>query len=97
MQFIDVQNTVVGNTDRAFIIERHQEIPDEYLKSLKDYRDATSKERCTEILRVCSVPPVFYLKWLAEGFDINKESARAIVAKLKREGLDHLIATDKRV
>lgn len=97
MQYFDVKSNVVGNTDRAFIVERFQEIPEEYLKGIKDYRDATSNERCTEILRVCSVPPVFYLKWLGEGFDIHKESARSIVAKIKREGLDHLLTTDKRV
>jgi hypothetical protein len=35
--------------------------------------------------------------WLKEGFDIFRETPRAIVRKLQKDGLEKFIATTKRV
>lgn len=75
-------------------VVREQDIPNWFLDSLKDSR-TSSAQRAVDIHRVCSIPTALVEKWQREGFDVMKEPARAIVARLKAQGYEHFLATDK--
>lgn len=73
-----------------------QDIPQSFLDTLKDCRSA-SAAAAGEAHRVASIPNALVEKWLREGFDVFREEARAIVARLKAQGYDQFLATDKAV
>jgi len=77
-------------------IVRTQELPAWFMDSLKDQRHA-STARAGDTHRVCTVPAVLVDKWKREGFDVMREPARAIVARLKAEGYDAFVATNKTI
>lgn len=81
--------------NRKLVIERHQEIPDDHLKALADQRLASSSAPTGNFMKLCSIPTSVVEKWLREGFDIYKEPAKAIVARLKMEDLNAFMATNK--
>lgn len=83
---------------RDGFIERHQHIDDTYLSALSDDRQAsTSASRSPEAVRVASIPHALVETWARQGFDIYREDARAIVARLRRENLHAFLATDRNV
>lgn len=73
-----------------------QHLPQAFLDSLRADRNASSAP-ATESYRVASIPNALVEKWQREGFDVFRESARDIVARLKAEGYDHFLTTDKAV
>lgn len=77
------------------LITKTQDITDEYIQSLKDARFESKNTRAGEYHRVASIPVILYEKWLAEGYDAMKEPVKKTVAKLKNEGLDYFVTTDK--
>jgi hypothetical protein len=77
-------------------VEFTQEITSEFLQELQDRFVGTS-DPSGEMLCVASVPTAVAEKWLRQGFDIYKEPARAIVARLKAESLDRFVTTSKRI
>jgi hypothetical protein len=81
----------------GLLIEHEQDIPDWYLTDLANQRNASAYGRMGEFVRVASVPEVLVDKWLAEGFDIHRESAAAICARLKAENASKFLTTVKRV
>jgi hypothetical protein len=78
------------NEPDKFIFKKFQDIPDWYLKKLRDQADAQKSNR-KEMRRVASIPVAIVEAWAKEGFDINNESAQAIVARLQREDLGAFI------
>lgn len=93
--FVDHKADLLFQAGELAVV-RTQDIPDWWLESLKDSRLA-SRERAGETHRVCSVPTALAEKWLREGFDVYREPARAIVKRLREQGYDQFIATEKRV
>ena len=85
------------STASNFAIQRNQEVTSEHLDTLRDERTASANTRAKEMHRVASVPVAVVEKWLSEGFDIYKESAKAIVARLHAEDLSAFVATSKRL
>lgn len=78
------------NDPDKFIFKKFQDIPDSFLQRLKDQAEA-QKSNPGEMRRVASIPVAIVEKWQKEGFDINNESAQAIVARLQREDLGAFI------
>ena len=78
------------NDPDKFIFKKFQDIPDSFLKRLKDQAEA-QKRNPGEMRRVASIPVAIVEKWQKEGFDINHESAQSIVARLQREDLGAFI------
>lgn len=81
-------------------VRKDQEITSDFLDDLKDRRFASSQVREKEYMHVASIPVVVIEKWMREGFDIlsDKNITHAdIVDRLKRDGLDGFLATNKRV
>lgn len=93
----DVKTHVSEDVD-GFILKNVQEIPQEYLDELCDYRKAQTKmSRTREYHRVAAIPTIFVVKWLQEGFDVFREPVKAVVRRLKQEGLDAFLTTEKSV
>ena len=92
---LDVHASLVeGAGDRA--IHRTQEIPEDFIQHLKDIR-SESKRPAGEMHHAASVPVAVHELWLRQGFDMFQAPAREIIARLRREGLDDFIVTDKRL
>lgn len=79
------------NEPDTLILKRFQEIPDWYIDRLKDQADAQARQPLKEMRRVASIPVEIVEHWKRQGFDINKESAQAIVARLAKEDMGAFI------
>lgn len=90
----DAEQKPAGLTDLT--VRKDQIITDAFLDGLKEDRMA-SKARAGDFHKVASIPVVVVEKWLREGFDIYRESASAILKKLRDEDLQAFIATEKRI
>jgi hypothetical protein len=84
------------NTD-GLVIQKSQHIPQHFLDSLKEQRVESKRRPTGDYMRVASIPVVVIEKWMREGFDFYNEPAHKIVAKLKADGLDGFLTTDKQV
>jgi hypothetical protein len=90
----DISINFDENTE-GLIIEKSQAIPDEWLQSLKDERFESKNKRTGEFHRAASVPVAVHELWLSQGYDMTKEPIKKTLAKLKHEGLDAFITSDK--
>ena len=86
-----------GDESNPLVIKKTQELPQEFLDSLKAERDASTSVPAGEFHRVASIPTVVYEKWLREGYDAQKEPIAKTLAKLKAEHLDAFITTNKAI
>ena len=77
------------------IIQKQQTITDEYIQSLKDARFESKNRPAGNYHRAASIPVILHEKWLKEGYDCTQEPVRKTVARLKAEGLDYFVTTDK--
>lgn len=85
-------------TEEGLLVSHKQEIPQTFIDECSDWRKAQGRmSRTKEHHKVADIPVIFVHKWLQEGFNIYQEPLTAIVKKLKREGLDHFLTTEKRV
>ena len=83
--------------DHKLVIEHTQEIPTSFLDNLADERHVSSQAPTGDFMKLASIPTVIVEKWLRQGFDVHKESAKAIVKRLCDEELTAFLATNKRV
>lgn len=90
---VDFENDV-GH--QGLIVKHSQEIPTEWLDTLKAEKMSSTARPSGEFHRVASIPVVVYEKWLREGYDPSKEPIAKTLAKLSAESLDHFITTSKR-
>ena len=84
-----------NETADNLIIEKSQHIPEWWVDQLKADRIESSQRPAGEMHRAASIPAIVVEKWLAEGFDVFKEPVSKSIAKLKAEGLDYFITSDK--
>lgn len=96
MQLVTSQVNFDENSE-GLVIEHSQFIDPSYLDSLKTQRADSKSGREGEFMQVASIPVVIVEKWEREGFDFWNAPARQIVAKLKTEGLDYFLTTEKQV
>ena len=92
----DVAHDFKDNVD-GLLIKKHQELPDAYLKNLRDEKIASSGVREKEYMKVASIPVAVVETWLAHGYDIHKMTAKQILNKLRSEDLDVFITTTKSI
>jgi len=90
----DIKVDFQENTE-GLLIQKTQDIPQEHLDYLKAYRADNSSGRMGEYHRAASIPTIIHEKWLSEGYDCTVEPIRKTLAKLRAEGLDYFITTDK--
>jgi hypothetical protein len=79
----------------GLVIQKSQEITQEYLDSLKQARFESKNRPAGEYHRAASIPTVIHEQWLKAGYDCTKEPIRKTLARLRAEGLDYFITTDK--
>jgi len=87
-----IENNVIRvdrATDEGLIFKNFQEIPDSFIQNLRDQQ--ANRRPGAEMRKVASIPTGVVDKWLREGFDVHKESAKAIVARLSKEDLGAFI------
>ena len=84
-----------GDSDRPLVIRHTQDIPDEFLQDLREARIESDRQPMGDFHRFASIPTAVVEKWQREGFDVMKESARAIILRLKSEDLGAFITTNK--
>lgn len=95
-KLVDV-NARLGETFDGLHIEHHQEIPISFTDFLAEKRRELAKQRSGELLHVASVPAVFAVKWMNEGLDVYRAPLKEIIRKIKQEGLEDFLATEKAV
>ncbi len=97
-KFNDVETRLILDTDtRNFNFKKEQHISNEFMDNIKMQRENSFGLLEGEMMSVAQVPALVYERWLKEGFDIMKEPAHAIVARLKQENLDGFLTTKKKV
>jgi len=81
----------------GLLIQHHQEIPQSFLDQLKEARNGSAGRPMRDFERVASIPVSVYEKWLREGYDAQKEPVSKTLAKMRIEGLEYFITTEKRI
>jgi hypothetical protein len=92
---IDIDRSF-DEVDDNLVLKRTQEISPHLLDELAESR-LRSKDRAGEYHHIATIPVIIVEKWLREGFDIYREDARTILAKLRHEDLGAFISTNKRI
>ena len=95
-KLIDSTTTFDDNSE-SLIIQTSQEIPQRFLDRLKEERFDSKHSRAGNYMHVASIPTAIVDMWIREGFDFYNESNKNIVTKLKMEGLDAFLTTDKQI
>lgn len=93
-----IQEDIVTNFEEEgsnLIIAKEQDITDDYIQDLKDARFGSKNARAGEYHRAASIPVILHEKWMAEGYNCMEEPIRKTIARLKAEGLDYFITSDK--
>lgn len=72
-----------------------QEIPDDFLKDLRDQRIDSVGRREGDYMAVATVPVAVYALWMRQGHDPYRWSAKELLKKLRADGLDAFIQTNK--
>lgn len=96
----DVTADLVFGTSGEAAIARHQHIPQSFLDECKAERDfGFAKGALPEAVTVARVPVAVVETWLRQGFNIWDKDVddRAIVRRLRAQGLDHFITTSRKV
>ena len=78
------------------IINRTQEIPDQFLIDNKNLRDGTALDKIGDWMPVASIP-VEVADWMLRelNYDVGREPFKKTVAMLKAHGLDHFVLTNR--
>ena len=79
--------------------KRTQKISQHFLDALKEQRNASTQQKEGDYMRVASIPTVIVEKWMKEGFNIFDQNVNGkdIVKRLKAEGLDAFLTTNKSI
>lgn len=96
MNLLVAQHRVGTSVGEGFI-QFNQEVPDDFLESLKSERLASAAIRANEHHRIASVPVAVYDLWFRQGHDPYKWTARELLLKLNQDGLDSFITTRKAI
>lgn len=79
----------------SLILTNTQVLPDSYLENLRLAREASLSQPMGETHRFASIPQAVADKWIQDGFDFYKAKPSEIIARLKTEGLDCLVTTNR--
>lgn len=78
----------------GLFVKKQQYISDEFLTANAESR-FESKAPSKDYHRFASVPVVVVEQWLKQGFDVYKESPKAIVKRLRAENLEAFLTSNK--
>ena len=94
IKLIDSEFDINFNADGSGVIKHTQQIPQAFIDECRQTH-AASGEKAKDYHQVARIPTILADQWLAEGFDVFRESAKAIVARLKGQNLDYFVTTTK--
>lgn len=94
-QKIIEQQIDFDENSEGLVVIKSQDIPQWWIDDLKEARFQSKFSKAGEMHRVASVPQAVVEKWLSEGYDVHKEPVAKSVAKLKAEGLEYFVTSDK--
>lgn len=97
MHIHDVTHGLLAGPGDELAIKRSQEIPDEFLSSLREEKLDSTRAPAGDWHKVASIPVALYEQWKAQGFDVHKMPARETLKRLRAEQLDAFITTNKRI
>lgn len=89
--------TRIGENVDGLHLNFRQEIPDDFLADLQSERLASATVRAGEFHKVATVPTVCYELWIRQGHDPYRWSAKELLSRLRSDGLDAFIATNKSI
>lgn len=96
--FHDVQGRLDLDVDpkgQVLGVQRFQEIPDSFVKDLRDLETTRSRfTRRPDSIKVASIPALFVAKWMNEGFNVYQEPLSEIRKKLVKEGLEAFLVKE---
>lgn len=95
---LDIKNDFGVDADGLFNKDS-QDIDHDFLGSLRAEREDSVRSKIGEHMRVASVPVIIVERWLREGFSIYDKNVtpQAILRRLRTEGLDQFITTNRKV
>lgn len=93
-KLIETQVDFQENSE-GLVIEKAQHIPQWWLDQLKNERFESKNKPTGDYVRAASIPQAVHELWLSQGYDCTKEPIKKTLAKLKAEGLDAFITSDK--
>jgi hypothetical protein len=98
-QVLDPVYSYHNNIDdhRSVVVKTTTEIPQEFHDALKAEKAEKADRPMGDMHRFARIPFAVMLKWRKEGFDVMREPAAKIIAKLSAEGLDDFIVTPKKL
>jgi hypothetical protein len=95
---IEVTPSIHEDRTDGLIIAKRQEIPDEFISQLRGMKADSMGQREDNFMHVAAIPAFVHELWLSrDNYDCTKEDIRTSVKKLRAEGLDDFIVTNKRV
>lgn len=86
--------TTFGVDMDGLFYKQEQDLPEDFLAWCQAAKDASTAP-AGETHLLYSVPTVVAELWLRDGFDIMREPAKRVIARLKQEGLDHFVCSKK--
>ena len=93
----EAEPSFLNGPDGELIIRKDQHISNLLLDGIKDARHEAATRREGEFMALAAVPTIFLEEWMRQGFDYREHTGRDIVKRLKAQGLDAFLLTDKRV
>lgn len=98
-QFLDADIRLRMDDPSVVARKITQEIPDEFIRTLREDRLASSNERMGDFHKVASIPVALAEKWITEGFNIFDKNVTVpeILKRLNAESLTDFIATNRRI
>lgn len=79
------------------LIKHEQYIPEDFISQLKRDKIDADHRPSADFERVASLPVILVEEWKRVGYDVFQEPVRKTIARLKAEGLDAFITTNKQV
>lgn len=96
VNLLSSQQSYLQDGDRV-VRKTDQAIPQSFLSDLKHQREDSVRNNMGDYQSVAKVPVAVHEKWKREGFDMFKETPKAILKRLRDENLDAFITTNKRL
>jgi hypothetical protein len=97
--FLDADIRLRKDDPKSVTRKITQEIPDSFLRGIRDKKFSSSNSRMGDMHHVASIPVALAEKWIAEGFNIfdKNVSVPEILKRLHSEDMTAFIATNRRI
>jgi hypothetical protein len=82
----------------GLVMRQDQHIPDDFISRLKQAKIESTAERAGEFMHACSIPTALADHWMrVDKYNVFTAPVEETVKRLRKEGLDAFIVTNKRI